>query len=139
MSENREQKKEQQKEKKNNSSYNNYICIEVVSSFSIINSVPNLFQNYPADSKSNKSNDPKADPSKAFENTVQAINNLTLKLDKTITSINNSIKSQNESNSSLASKFNKLWILLINTLKVKIIQMIIFLINLTKLRLMLLL
>ena len=107
MSENREQKKEQQKEKKNNSSYNNYICIEVVSSFSITNSVPNLFQNYPADSKSNKSNVPKADPSKAFENTVQAINNLTLKLDETITSINNSIKSQNESNSSLASKFNK--------------------------------
>ena len=78
-----------------------------MSNFSLTNSVPNIFQNYPVDSKSNKSNDLKADTSKAFEKTVEAINNLASKFDETMISIKNSIKSQNESNSSLASKFDK--------------------------------
>ena len=97
-----------------------------MSSFSLTNSDPNLFQNDPVDSKSNKSNDPKADTSKAFEKTVEAINNLASKFDETMISINNSIKSQNESNSSLASKFDLSLDVLIN-------QMLISLINLTKL------
>ena len=94
---------EKQKEKENNSSY----CSEVVSCFSLTNSDPNLFKNDPSDSKSNKSNDSKADPSKAFEKTVEAINNLASKFERTITSINNSIKSQNEFNSNLASKLDR--------------------------------
>ena len=93
---------EKQKEKENNSNY----CSEVVSCFSLTNSDPNLFKNDPSDSKSNKSNDSKADPSKAFEKTVEAINNLASKFERTITSINNSIKSQNEFNSNLASKLD---------------------------------
>ena len=68
---------EKQKEKENNSSY----CSEVVSCFSLTNSDPNLFKNDPSDSKSNKSNDSKADPSKAFEKTVEAINNLASKFE----------------------------------------------------------
>ena len=93
---------EKQKEKENNSSY----CSEVVSCFSLTNSDPNLFKNYPSDSKSNKSNDSKADPSKAFEKTVEAINNLASKFEGIMTSMNNSIKSQNEFNSNLASKLD---------------------------------
>ncbi len=93
---------EKQKEKENNSSY----CSEVVSCFSLTNSDPNLFKNDPSDSKSNKSNDSKADPSKAFEKTVEAINNLASKFEGIMTSMNNSIKSQNEFNSNLASKLD---------------------------------
>ena len=93
---------EKQKEKENNSSYSS----EVVSCFSLTNSDPNLFKNDPSDSKSNKSNDSKADPSKAFEKAVEAINNLASKFEGTMTSINNSIKSQNEFNSNLASKLD---------------------------------
>ena len=94
---------EKQKEKENNSSY----CSEVVSCFSLTNSDPNLFKNDPSDSKSNKSNDSKADPSKAFEKTVEAINNLASKFEGIMTSMNNSIKSQNEFNSNLASKLDR--------------------------------
>ena len=97
---------EQHKEKENNSSYNS-ICAEVVWRFSLTNSAPNLFKNDPAYSKSNKSNESKADPSKAFEKTVEAINNLASKFERTMTSINNSIKSQNEFNSNLASKLDR--------------------------------
>ena len=97
---------EQHKEKENNSSYNS-ICAEVVWRFSLTNSAPNLFKNDPAYSKSNKSNESKADPSKAFEKTVAAINNLASKFERTITSINNSIKSQNEFNSNLTSKLDQ--------------------------------
>ena len=93
---------EKQKEKENNSSYSS----EVVSCFSLTNSDPNLFKNDPSDSKSNKSNDSKADPSKAFEKTVEAINNLASKFEGIMTSMNNSIKSQNEFNSNLASKLD---------------------------------
>ena len=93
---------EKQKEKENNSSY----CSEVVSCFSLTNSDPNLFKNDPSDSKSNKSNDSKADPSKAFEKTVEAINNLASKFEGIMTSMNNSIKSQNEFNSNLTSKLD---------------------------------
>ena len=93
---------EKQKEKENNSSY----CSEVVSCFSLTNSAPNLFKNDPAYSKSNKSNESKADPSKAFEKTVEAINNLASKFEGIMTSMNNSIKSQNEFNSNLASKLD---------------------------------
>ena len=93
---------EKQKEKENNSSY----CSEVVSCFSLTNSDPNLFKNDPSDSKSNKSNDSKADPSKSFEKTVEAINNLASKFEGIMTSMNNSIKSQNEFNSNLASKLD---------------------------------
>ena len=96
---------EQHKEKENNSSYNS-ICAEVVWRFSLTNSAPNLFKNDPAYSKSNKSNDSKADPSKAFEKTVEAINNLASKFEGIMTSMNNSIKSQNEFNSNLASKLD---------------------------------
>ena len=63
---------EQHKEKENNSSYNS-ICAEVVWRFSLTNSAPNLFKNDPAYSKSNKSNESKADPSKAFEKTVEPL------------------------------------------------------------------
>ena len=97
---------EQHKEKENNSSYNS-ICAEVVWRFSLTNSAPNLFKNDPAYSKSNKSNESKADPSKAFEKTVEGINNLASKFERTITSINNSIKSQKEFNSNLASKLDR--------------------------------
>ena len=97
---------EQHKEKENNSSYNS-ICAEVVWRFSLTNSAPNLFKNDPAYSKSNKSIESKADPSKAFEKTVEAINNLESKFERILTSINNSIKSQNEFNSNLASKLDR--------------------------------
>ena len=104
MSEKGEQKKEQQKVI--NSNHNSYTS-EVASRFSLSNNEPNIFQN-----------GQKSDATKAFEKTLEAINdsikaqmesnnNLALKFDETLTSINDSIKVQMESNNNLALKYDE--------------------------------
>ena len=97
MSEKGEQKKEQQKVI--NSNHNSYTS-EVASRFSLSNNEPNIFQN-----------GQKSDATKAFEKTLEAINdsikaqmesnnNLALKYDESVTSIN-------KSNANLSAKFEQ--------------------------------
>ena len=97
MSEKGEQKKEQQKVI--NSNHNSYTS-EVASRFSLSNNEPNIFQN-----------GQKSDATKAFEKTLEAINdsikaqmesnnNLALKFDEALTSIN-------KSNANLSAKFEQ--------------------------------